>query len=50
MRKRLYRMVREQQFLNLLRNVHYAEASHQKLTLKDGNGKRLAALVRRDVD
>ncbi len=43
-------MEREQQFLTMLGQVRYAEASHLKLTLKDGNGKVLAELVRRDAD
>ena len=43
-------MEREQEFHAMLGNVRYAEASHLKLILKDGNGKGLAELVRRDVD
>ena len=43
-------MEREQQFLTMLGNVRYAEATHLKLILKDGKGKSLAELVRRDAD
>jgi heat shock protein HslJ len=43
-------MERGQQFLAMLVNVRHAEASHLKLTLKDGNGKILAELLRRDPD
>jgi putative lipoprotein len=40
----------EQQFLAMLGNVRYAEASHLQLILKEGSGKVLAELVRRDAD
>ena len=43
-------MEREQQFLIMLGQVRYAEASDLKLILKDGNGEVLAELVRRDGD
>ena len=43
-------MEREQQFLTMLGQVRHAEASYLKLTLKDGNDKVLAELVRRDAD
>jgi putative lipoprotein len=43
-------MEREQEFLAMLGNVRYAEVNHPTLILKDGNGKELAELVRRDAD
>jgi putative lipoprotein len=43
-------MEREQEFLTMLAQVRHAEASHLKLTLKDGKGTVLAELVRRDAD
>ena len=43
-------MEREQQFLTMLGDVRYAEASHLKLILKDGDSKELAVLVLRDAD
>lgn len=43
-------MEREQQFLAMLSSVRYAEGTHLKLILKDGEGSVLAELVRRDPD
>jgi len=43
-------MEQEQQFLTMLGNVRSAEVSRPTLILKDGNGKELAELVRRDAD
>jgi heat shock protein HslJ len=43
-------MERERQFLAMLSNVRHVEGAQLKLTLKDGKGKVLAELVRRDTD
>lgn len=43
-------MAREQALIELLGKVREVEASHLKLVLKDGEGKQLEALVRRDFD
>lgn len=43
-------MEREQEFLNILGKVRYAEASPLRLTLKDANRKVLGELVRHDAD
>lgn len=43
-------MEAERQFLALLGFVRNADATHLKLVLKDGEGRTLAVLVRRDRD
>jgi heat shock protein HslJ len=43
-------MERERQFLAILSNARSATGTHLKLVLKDGSGKILAELVRRDPD
>ena len=43
-------MKRERQFVAMLADVRLAEGSHLKLILKDGDGKVLVKLVRRDSD
>jgi heat shock protein HslJ len=43
-------MARERVFLDMLRAVRFADISHAKLVLKDGDGKAIAVLNRRDWD